>query len=1328
MGKRLIFGKNKKKKDVEITGLDVENGSSDSASNSSKNSSKKENKSKTANKAAKPAKKEDKKLVNNKKMRTKNNGSLKRIKKRHIVRDMLKKLPKEEEEEEEVIDEDKTEEEIYQSRKLMIRQIQGMIAKKAHEGDNVSEYDSWTDLEENFAKAYEPIPLNIEMDAWKKMSKSDILKAVKSQKMRKDFEYMSRSEILIQIDRMKRSAKYLSTKFGVHNLVHPQMHNHPPLDSLMTMASMTNYEDHESVVSNFSTNVPDYVSRSEILKVYEMDTKRTTVKYEKRLAKTTREVEKPAKPRREHGSWSSRASSIMNNPESVYISREEVLRNLQRSSKKKIHDSWSSRASSILARCQENAEEPVYVSRAELVGKLKNTALNEDSGSSSSMSDDDDLDGTESEASTVKNVKLKSHTNINGPDSGQTRTVAAMIHNENEANDEDASSICSCSSCESYTDCSCCYDYGSKQAGSVSSNTSEAETIVDAGEREAEKALSEKSGRDKLKRKDMYVVNDVSEQSKSKKDLVPKSKVKQVQLIAKKEAQVEDEPPPIISSKERRNDKKILPNLAVRRQQFQNKINNFEKMYEPVDAHEIRRQRNKKALKQHLKELANVWEDTIDDLNTLRRGQVLKELRRYLKEIVDLDNGTPEDIHNQVEVALREALDSNFEALSNVNIGQVYVPMEDHTTNKTVSRDTTDYDTFGSIDSLIFEPKIRPKVEDIKEAQEEIEHQFEYLDNHLQNPKKKTLVGPGKTTFAERVRLFQNLESKKPKPPPPLQRPTRKITFLDVVGHETSWKEVAESKSKEGEKSKVQFADCTESSCGHNTSMKEFSSFMNESSFCDCCTQCREEGVDRSQDISLSERPQTNGLTDPSCTFSSDAISWAFLSSSQKKEVAKEPEKQEPPPLTVGNLRRQLKEAFGAPAATVATAVATQKDSIEYQQEETLVYNSSEVELNVDFLTEYAQRKDLFDSLGSDTNPILMSRGDGKSIVLTEDKFRTGLTDSLKKASTVVRRSSSLKKGSSEMGDSGICSPPPAVVCEKITENSEENTYENDDSDSGMGTNQKSLHSALMKSVLNASITSKNSRESSSSKRQEKKQPDTMIRELKSKLKQKFPTQGTINARASSSEGSVASRGSNKSQQGLQEIYESSMYEECSEEPVVTNANGLADIAMPDLSNKNAKETREILYGPGGVFGPKGPFSTPLVRYPGGLEVSPSPTGSKMRTPTNQALNSELSSVAEDRSCKSQTVMNSVRQFGVTPTSGTDQNSSKPPSRMDQYRADPSPSGGPEKSHFWKEDKRQRMMAWINNNNGNILPLVGSFFSSDFVWWKVKTLVNGSAC
>ena len=41
----------------------------------------------------------------------------------------------------------------------------------------------------------------------------------------------------------------------------------------------------------------------------------------------------------------------------------------------------------------------------------------------------------------------------------------------------------------------------------------------------------------------------------------------------------------------------------------------------------------------------------------------------------------------------------------------MYVPMETNPANsKAGSRENTDYDTFGSIDSLIFEPKIPSQV------------------------------------------------------------------------------------------------------------------------------------------------------------------------------------------------------------------------------------------------------------------------------------------------------------------------------------------------------------------------------------------------------------------------------------------------------------------------------------------------------------------------------------------------------------------------------------------------------------------------------------------
>ena len=126
----------------------------------------------------------------------------------------------------------------------------------------------------------------------------------------------------------------------------------------------------------------------------------------------------------------------------------------------------------------------------------------------------------------------------------------------------------------------------------------------------------------------------------------------------------------------------------------------------------------------------------IDDLNTLRRTRVIKELKRFLRGNIDLDRSRPEEIGRQVDELLRTALDSNFEALSNLNLGHMYVPMEDlqrleeHEEDDEVpsllgsSRglrrrkgcETTDYDTFGSIDSLIFEPKLEQSKEDIKKA------------------------------------------------------------------------------------------------------------------------------------------------------------------------------------------------------------------------------------------------------------------------------------------------------------------------------------------------------------------------------------------------------------------------------------------------------------------------------------------------------------------------------------------------------------------------------------------------------------------------------------
>ncbi len=63
---------------------------------------------------------------------------------------------------------------------------------------------------------------------------------------------------------------------------------------------------------------------------------------------------------------------------------------------------------------------------------------------------------------------------------------------------------------------------------------------------------------------------------------------------------------------------------------------------------------------------------------------------------------------------------------------------------------------------------------------------------NIEPRKPEDIVGPGKTTFAERVRLFQKLGKKEvegevKRNSTPVQRPVKKITTLEVCGQETTW-------------------------------------------------------------------------------------------------------------------------------------------------------------------------------------------------------------------------------------------------------------------------------------------------------------------------------------------------------------------------------------------------------------------------------------------------------------------------------------------------------------------------------------------------------------
>lgn len=166
-------------------------------------------------------------------------------------------------------------------------------------------------------------------------------------------------------------------------------------------------------------------------------------------------------------------------------------------------------------------------------------------------------------------------------------------------------------------------------------------------------------GRDKSnKRKDVYVVNgsDASTKRSSHKsaissksenyDPIPRAKVKQMQLIRQRPNSNQSDDNNVSSSSvvkrdvvEKESTSKYPTKNGRRKERgFQDSWSNseFEKMFEAVDVDEIRRQKNARALRRHLKEISSDWDNEVNDLNTLRRNKVMKELHNYLKNTIDL--------------------------------------------------------------------------------------------------------------------------------------------------------------------------------------------------------------------------------------------------------------------------------------------------------------------------------------------------------------------------------------------------------------------------------------------------------------------------------------------------------------------------------------------------------------------------------------------------------------------------------------------------------------------------------------------------------------------
>ena len=145
--------------------------------------------------------------------------------------------------------------------------------------------------------------------------------------------------------------------------------------------------------------------------------------------------------------------------------------------------------------------------------------------------------------------------------------------------------------------------------------------------------------------------------------------------------------------------------------------------------------------------------------------------------------------------------------------------------------------------------------------------------------------------------------------------------------------------------------------------------------------------------------------------------------------------------------------------------------------------------------------------------------------------------------------------------------------------------------------------------------------------------------------------------------------------------------------------------SRPNSENTGPIDRRELLYGPGGIFGPKGPFSTPGVsRYP---EVPISAKTPNTKVPPSKSSSTSIAEESSglfdgDRSDKSQYICNPVMTLPeIDPFVS---------SRIENYRARVSPESPVELSveqvaalaspnarevERWVEEKQRRMISWV---------------------------------
>ncbi|XP_069186002.1 uncharacterized protein Patronin [Procambarus clarkii] len=533
-------------------------------------------------------------------------------------------------------------ESVYESRKLMMRRVMRHEAEEVtHNHFDHSDADSWTDLEENFAKIYEPIPYRVRREAWQKMTKEELLYNINSERMRLQMKHMSRKEILKEIDHLREHPVHFTQSYNKVKCAKQPTTSHQ--HQVVAEIHSVQHPDCQTLHSDTDTEFgeTDYVTRSELYKNIH-NLQNSLARHNKLLMDE------------DNQSWRSVPGQ---HDDPVYISRSEIL--------SKVDPTYTTRPEVTTTReiMHQNSNKDNYLSRSEILTRLKEMCESEDErGLSPANTADSNWD------------------------------------------------VCSCVSCEqcgtdnisaSEAECQC----GAKQTGDKrhkehisphrpSSPGDQSLLSQDSWSNgEFEKIYEPIKGPSVVRRRDYLVSRTLEEQKKRL------QKLAQVKEHQPSEGRGKYLPIDAWSLSESEDVYESLARVArASLRAGSNTLASISKARQKTGGG------GDLELQRRVREIL----DGQNQINTTTRIKVVQAITEHIKHHLDLDNFEDEEERNhEIRERLKEAMAQDWETLSNINLGHIYVPMEESAkSSKLGSKENTDYDTFGSIDSLIFEPKV----------------------------------------------------------------------------------------------------------------------------------------------------------------------------------------------------------------------------------------------------------------------------------------------------------------------------------------------------------------------------------------------------------------------------------------------------------------------------------------------------------------------------------------------------------------------------------------------------------------------------------------------